>query len=112
MGNGALPNGLSYRAHPRLYQLRHRPDQFLRKLCGISHSRLGCIARLAPRRKPQSVTIPARRAAEAACVRLTTPSALKIAVMCDLVVFSETSSARLISLLDSPRHNWRNTSVC
>ena len=24
MGNGALPNGSSYRAHPRLYQLGHR----------------------------------------------------------------------------------------
>jgi hypothetical protein len=23
MGNGALPNGPSYRAHPRLYLLRH-----------------------------------------------------------------------------------------
>src|SRR5216683_7739070 len=23
MGNGALPNGPSYRAHPRLYRLRH-----------------------------------------------------------------------------------------
>jgi hypothetical protein len=23
VGNGALPNGLSYRAHPRLYQLGH-----------------------------------------------------------------------------------------
>jgi hypothetical protein len=32
-------------------------------------------------RKSQSVTIPTRRAAEAACVRFTTPSALKIAVM-------------------------------
>jgi len=26
MGNGALPNGPSYRAHPRLYQSRH-PDR-------------------------------------------------------------------------------------
>src|SRR5712671_5365163 len=25
MGNGALPNGPSYRAHPRLYHLRHPP---------------------------------------------------------------------------------------
>jgi len=32
MGNGALPNGPSYRAHPRLYQSRHGSMSALRSL--------------------------------------------------------------------------------
>src|ERR1700693_4442604 len=63
-------------------------------------------------RQSQFVTSPARLAAAAACVRFTTPSTLKMAVMCDLVVFSERSSARLISLFVRPRHSCRSTSVC
>ena len=34
MGNGALPNGLSYRAHPRLYRLRHAAMFAVRSLSG------------------------------------------------------------------------------
>ena len=38
MGNGALPNGPSYRAHPRLYRSDVRPTASKAGAVPISHS--------------------------------------------------------------------------
>jgi hypothetical protein len=38
MGNGALPNGPSYRAHPRLYLYSFAPPLPLRGAPGASHA--------------------------------------------------------------------------
>jgi hypothetical protein len=35
MGNGALPHGPSYRAHPRLYHSGHRPERLHLLLAGF-----------------------------------------------------------------------------
>src|ERR1700682_4796705 len=37
MGNGALPNGPSYRAHPRLYPVAS-PSNFARLICSFSNT--------------------------------------------------------------------------
>src|SRR6266700_8237923 len=41
MGNGALPNGPSYRAHPRLYRLRRADHGRTCPFIGVKRSRTG-----------------------------------------------------------------------
>ena len=57
------------------------------------------VDRLPAHQDCQVVIIPTRRATSTACVRLTTPNTLKIAVTCALTVFSDNPSSVAICLV-------------